>query len=166
MELFLVLTLLIMGLALILIEVFFVPGTTFVGIIGLVLMVLGIVQVFANYGSTWGIAVSTVGLIISLTAIIIGFKSGVWTSFSNKEKITGRVNLLEEDIVRKGDKGVAVSDIRPGGKARINDFLLEVKSLRGFIDAGSPIVVSKIDVNSITVEEVKEGEEEDKALNA
>lgn len=152
MDLLLLVMLLVIGFLLVLAEVFFVPGTTFVGIIGLLLLGGAVWHGYVNYGELIGTAVLAGSTIVVVSATIYGFNSGAWERYSHKEKITGRVNLLEENIVNPGDLGVAVSDIRPGGKARIRELLLEVRSKGSFIDSGTPIEVKKVTGNTIFVD--------------
>jgi hypothetical protein len=55
------------------------------------------------------------------------------------------------DGLSVGMEGVAVSDIKPFGKASIQGEWYEVKSETGFIEVGKTLVISKIEHNKITV---------------
>jgi membrane-bound ClpP family serine protease len=66
------------------------------------------------------------------------------------------VNVIEPDLIKAGDKGMAVSAIRPIGKARINDMNFEVRSLGTYIDEGSTIEVIRVEGNKITIKPVEE----------
>ena len=50
-----------------------------------------------------------------------------------------------------GMKGIAVSDIKPYGKASFAEVWVEVKSESGFIEVKSPVTIVKIENNKITV---------------
>jgi membrane-bound ClpP family serine protease len=56
--------------------------------------------------------------------------------------------------------GVAVSDLRPGGLGRFTDEAgeqrqIDVVSVRGFIQAGAPLVVSEVHGNRVVVRPVE-----------
>jgi membrane-bound ClpP family serine protease len=48
-------------------------------------------------------------------------------------------------------KGMAVSDIKPYGKASFDKRWVEVKSESGFIEVNSPVTIIKIENNKISV---------------
>jgi membrane-bound ClpP family serine protease len=48
-------------------------------------------------------------------------------------------------------KGLAVSDIKPYGKASFNETWVEVKSESGFIEVNTPVTITKIENNKISV---------------
>ncbi len=151
MEIIVLSVLLGVGLILILAEVLFVPGTTFVGVFGLVLSLVGLAFAFANFSSNaaWTISVFTV--LINLGAIIYGFRSGVWTRFSLKSTLKGGTFDGRLEGLHLGMQGVATSDIKPIGKAMFGDKIYEVKSKIGFITVGSTVEIIKIDNNIILV---------------
>jgi membrane-bound ClpP family serine protease len=146
-----IILLLVVGILLFFIELFFVPGTTVVGILGFILVALGIYFAYADIGTQTGhitLAITVLSLII---IIIIGAKTNVWTKLSNKDHLTGKANLLDEEVVKLGDKGVSISAIKPIGKARINNKNFEVRSLGAFIDENTDNEVIKVQGNRITV---------------
>src|ERR1043165_7900785 len=117
MEWMIVISLLLIGLALVIVEVIFVPGTTIVGVVGFVLMVAGVGLSFRYFGSSIGwltAAASSVGAGLSL---YFSFKAGVWERFSLKETIDGKVNEGEMASLKTGVEGITLSALRPFGKA-------------------------------------------------
>lgn len=70
---------------------------------------------------------------------------------SLQHSIEGKVNIQPEAI-KQGDEGIAISRLTPAGKAKINDYIVEVHSEDGtFINENSRITVSRISTNKITV---------------
>ena len=147
---------LFIGVALFFIELFFIPGTTVVGIVGILLAILGIFFAYTQHGSSAGhlSLVITLSLIIGL--IIYGAKSDAWSKLANKNAITSKSNVIENESVKVGDTGICLSDIKPAGKARINNASFEVHSLGEFILHGKQIEVIKLSGNKIYVRELSE----------
>ena len=143
--------LILIGLLFLLFEIFFVPGTTIVGLVGLALAGFGVYQLYINYGATSG----TIGLVISLggflTLIIIGFRRRSWEKYAIDDSLQGRTNVIQPDEVAIGDRGKAVSAIKPAGKARINGINHEVQAYSDFLDEGEVVIVSKIQGKTIYV---------------
>lgn len=144
-------SLLIIGLILLLIEVLFIPGTTLVGILGLVVSLAGVVYAFMVYDSATAFWIVGIGAILNLIAIWIGFSSGVWNRFSLKSSMNGGAFDGRTIGLNVGMIGKATSDIKPIGKAEFGDASYEVKSESGFIEVGKEVSIIKIENNKILV---------------
>lgn len=147
--------LILAGLALIIAELIFVPGTTFVGVIGLLLTIVGIFIVFDDYGNIAGYWTVGITGIVTLAAIIFSFKSASWDRFSLKSSIKSKVNDSDVYTFQVGEKGKTVSDLKPIGKAEIFGKVYEVRSKGEWIGAGQEIQIIKIDHKRIFVEPIK-----------
>lgn len=147
--------LILAGLALILAELVFVPGTTFVGVIGLLLTIVGVFIVFDDYGDTAGYWTVAGTATVTIIGIIYSFKSNSWDRFSLKSSIQSRVN--DEDIYtfQVGETGKTVSDLKPIGKAEIFGKIYEVRSKGEWIGAGQEVKITKIDSKRVFVEPIK-----------
>lgn len=147
--------LILAGLILIIAELIFVPGTTFVGVIGLLLTIVGIFLVFDEYGDVAGYWTTAGTLLVTVIGIVYSFKSNSWDRFSLKSSIQSKVN--DEDIFafQVGEKGKTVSDLKPIGKAEIFGKIYEVRSKGEWIGAGQEIKITKIDSKRIFVEPTK-----------
>jgi membrane-bound ClpP family serine protease len=151
MSLTLIFLLIILGLILILLEVFVVPGTTVVGIGGAALLIFSIWEAYSIYGSEKGhyILLGTVAF-IALT-ISLAFKTGTWKRMMLSTNIVGRVNVLEDNKLHVGDTGKAISRISPAGTALFDNELYEVHTTGDFIDQETELVISKLEDNKIYV---------------
>ncbi len=149
-----IIILIIIGLVLIIAELIFVPGTTFVGIIGLLCTIIGIFMVFADYGNTAGYWTIGGTLIVTAAAIFYSFQSNSWDRFSLKSTSESRVN--EDDVFnfQVGETGKTISDLKPIGKAEIFGKIYEVRSKGDWIGTGQQIKVTKIDHKRIFVEPI------------
>jgi len=139
------------GFLLILAEVFFVPGTTIVGILGVVLAGSGVYMVYQHYGATTGHLTLGIALVVFLISLIGGFRSKAWQKYAMNDSLHGKTNVLTAEQVQTGDTGKAVSAIKPMGKARINGENFEVQSYSDFIDSGEQVEVTKIAGKTIYV---------------
>ncbi|MDN5205683.1 NfeD family protein [Fulvivirgaceae bacterium BMA10] len=147
-----ILALIIFGLGLILAEVIFIPGTTIVGILGLLFSGTGVYISFTKFGSTTGFIVLSVTALATIIMFIISIRKGVWKKFALKTSIESRVNEDIELGLKEGDAGVALSSLRPIGKAEFGDQVLEVKTFGNYVEAGSKIRVIKVEKNKVIVE--------------
>lgn len=149
-----VISLILFGIFLIVAEVIFVPGTTIVGLVGFVFLVIGIGVSFNYFGSETGWI--TVGITSVASGLIFyySFKSNIWSRFSLKTSIDSKVNEGELKSLTVGAEGHTVSALRPVGKAELGDKQYEVKTQGEYLDSGSKIRVIKILSNQIIVEPI------------
>lgn len=144
-------SLLLIGLILLLAEVIFIPGTTVVGIFGLLVSLTGVVYAFLNYDRATASWITAVAVSLNFAAIVYGFRSGVWNKFSLKSSMQGGAFDGRTIGLEEGMTGKAVSDIKPFGKAQFGESVYEVKSEQGFIPVDTEISIIKIENNKILV---------------
>lgn len=151
-----VILLLIAGIILLVVEIIFVPGTTILGIIGGALMVFGVIIGYSKFGPQTGSIILVGAIIVGGGVTVISFRSGVWKRFALKNTNTSKFN---EDVKVEhllGADGVALSALRPFGKAEIYNSTYEVKTLGIYLEAGSKIKVTNVDKDhKIYVERIK-----------
>jgi len=148
---FILSTLLIIGLILVIAEILFVPGTTIVGIIGVLVTAVGIYYAFVTFEKQVAGMVLVAALVLNFGALLYGFRTGAWKKFALKSAIKSRAfddRLKGLDV---GMKGIAVSDIKPIGKAEIGEGIYEVKSESGFISVGTTVFITKLENNTIII---------------
>ena len=143
--------LILVGLLFLILEVVVIPGTTVVGIVGFVLMIVAVWQAYAVYGSTAGHLVLGGTLVLTLVGLRFALRSKTWDKVMLKSKIDGRANIIVEGSIKVGDVGKSISRIVPTGKAIFNDEYFEVCTNGEFIDPENEIVVIKIEHNKIFV---------------
>jgi membrane-bound serine protease (ClpP class) len=152
----------LLGLILIGLEIFVMPGFGVTGISGIIFLFTGLFLTMirnVNFDfsatppeeMTKALAVMAVSLIGFVTVIIFGAKQMLNSSLFKRLILTttladAKANEMMPLSDLKGEIAVAYTDIRPLGKALLNDHLLEVKSYGDFIEAGSKIrLISKED---------------------
>lgn len=147
-----ILSLLLIGLALIIVELVFIPGTTVVGVLGLVFAIVGIVISYSHFGSDIGFYILLGSVLTTAAAIFYAFRSGAWNRFAHKSSIDSKVNEGIMNAVQIGDEGVTLSTLRPMGKAEFHNQTFEVKTSGNYIDRGEKVKITHIESHQIVVE--------------
>ena len=146
-----ILVLLLIGLALIVIEVVFVPGTSLVGIIGVIFAGAGVIISYRHYGSDVGLYILLGTAVITAVALYFSFRSEAWSRFANKSAINSKVNEGLTSSLQIGDKGVSVSSLKPMGTVQFKNGQFEVKTLGDYVDVGTKVEIVHIQSNQIIV---------------
>ncbi len=143
--------LIVIGLALVILEVIFVPGTTIVGFAGLAFGIWGIVLSFRQ-STEIGWSVSLATFIVAATAFYAVFKRGLGKAFVLKNQLNNAVNYSEVLHVQAGDIGRTVSALRPMGTADFKGQLVEVQSLGQLIETGTEVRILSVEKRKVVVE--------------
>ena len=146
-----IISLLVIGLALLVIEVVFVPGTTIVGVIGAIFAGAGVLFTFRHYGNETGYYILLGSSAVTAVALYFSFRSNAWARFANKSAITSKVNEGLNATLQLGDEGVAVSSLKPMGTARFKSGQFEVKTLGDYVDVGTKVKIVHVAPNQIIV---------------
>ena len=73
-----------------------------------------------------------------------------------KDKISGKVNLgPDEGMIKPGDRGIALSKMNPMGRIKVNDVVMEGKSVQGYLNPKTEIEIIKITGSQAIVKPVK-----------
>lgn len=149
-----IITLVLLGILMILVEFLITPGMGFAGIIGLASFIGACVFAFVREGTTTGTIVTAVVVLIVAVLFIFMLRSKTWKRLEQKEEIDTRVNR-ESEKVRVGEHGVTISRLAPSGNVRFTHTSCEAKSYGGLlIDQQTEVEVISIEDNEITVKPV------------
>lgn len=138
-----IIIMLLVGLAMIALEIVALPGAIS-GICGGILVIIGVWQTYASHGSTAGNITLISSIVVGIVMLAILMKSGTWKRFSLKEESDGRVNQVNSSTVQVGSVGKTLSRLAPAGKALIGGEIVEVHSNGEFIDENRDIEVVEI----------------------
>lgn len=146
-----ILSLLFLGVLLIGVEVVFIPGTTFIGVLGFISSSCGIYFAYTEQGYLAG-HLSLIGSIsISIILLIIGIKAKIHKRMGLNDSIEGTSpNKLNINLT-VGQIGNTTSALRPSGQAIFNETETEVHSIFGFVDSGIEVIITEIKDNKIFV---------------
>ncbi|SHO60515.1 NfeD family protein [Algoriphagus zhangzhouensis] len=144
-------SLLIIGLILLMAETLFIPGTTVVGVLGLLISLAGVAYAFLTFPANIAWWITAIATVLNIAAVVYSFQSGVWQKLTLKNALEGGVFDGRTKGLEKGMEGKAISDLKPIGKGLFGDSIFEVKSESGFISVDSIITIMKIENNQILV---------------
>lgn len=151
MDILIIGTLLIIGIFLIILEIFFLPGITIAGIASVLFLAGAVYYAFAELGVTECLVVLAVAIIASIVVIVWFMRSKTLNRMSLHTEIDSVAPTLVDARVKVGDTGVTLSRLNPMGQVLIGDEKIEAKSLDGFIDEGQSVQVVKVENTSVIV---------------
>jgi membrane-bound serine protease (ClpP class) len=163
-----------LGLLCIAIEIFIVPGFGIFGIGGLALTVLGVVlmsQTFVIPRNVYQVEVLSRGIWVSLGGAcgVIGGFVAIRMLMPHVPLLSGLVMEQPDDVVISeseklgdyghllGHTGTATTPLRPSGKARFGDQVVQVVSDGTAISAGDLVRVSEVHATKVVVEPLENG---------
>jgi membrane-bound ClpP family serine protease len=151
MDVIIVIVLCFIGIILILVEIFLIPGLTVTALAGAAFSIAGIYYAFRSLGVLGG----SITLVSTLAIIGIAFvylvKSKALDTISLKTDINSTVASQDALEIAVGDEGVSISRLNPIGKVRINNITMEAKTLSEFVDENTEIVVLKVSPTQLIV---------------
>ena len=147
------LLIIIFALALVLcvVETFLIPGFGVCGVLSALCALIGVGATFGMYGMVAGAVATAVVLLVGGLLLYWVMHSKRIERLSLHATIDSSVATEEQAQVKVGEQGVAITRLALVGMARIGTVEVEVRSASGFIDEGTPIVVSKINNSEIYV---------------
>jgi membrane-bound serine protease (ClpP class) len=162
----------LLGVVLLVVEIFLIPGFGVTGISGIILMIAALVlsrQEFVIPRVPWqwdiflrnlrNVGFGFVGSLVLLVFILRifprtpGLKRLILES--NQDTMAGyTVQSLESSALLTGRRGNAVTALRPAGKAEFEGEILVVETDGEFIEAGTPVEVIEVSGNRIVVRRI------------
>ena len=168
------LLLLVLGIVLIALEIFVLPGMTVAGVLGVIALVAGLGMTLVGAGATASVIMGALGqvaisLLLAMAGAAVVFRLLPMLPVGRRlvletgmEADQGYVSAPEGDLRWLGRTGTARSPLRPAGIAEIDGTRVDVVSDGGFIDAGAAIEVTRVDGNRIVVRLQAPNQENDK----
>ncbi len=173
------------GILLLLVEIFVLPGFGLAGFAGVICIIAGLFgmliknppdrlpwprDAIAWSDFTWGVMGLSLGFagflvvawLLSKYLPRIQFLSGLIlvpvATGQGGERAVSMTTLPESQVtgVRVGDAGEVVSILRPTGKARFGDAMVDVVAEAKFLDKGTKVEIIEIHGNRVVVKAVKE----------
>ncbi|MEN8121138.1 MAG: NfeD family protein [Bacteroidota bacterium] len=165
----------VVGIVLLLVEIFVIPGFGIAGISGIILAIVGLALsmsegdiVIFEEGLKFNLEpfakslfVVLISMFLSITISLLFSQRIVKTNlFSrialNKVQDTdeGYIGVSTDQTALIGEKGVAFTVLRPSGKVQIDDDIYDAKALTGYIEKGDEIKVVRYDMAQLYVKKV------------
>ncbi|HIZ85786.1 MAG TPA: hypothetical protein IAC04_04780 [Candidatus Coprenecus stercoravium] len=147
-----IIALTILGIVMVLAEIFIFPGVFVAGIFGLFSMAAACWFAFDIYGATAGYITIAANLVLATACIIVMFRTGTWGKLSLHTRIDSHAGETpEERGLKVGSIGTSITRLNPMGRVLFLEGALECIARDGFIDYGKDVVVVLIEDNKIYV---------------
>ncbi|CAE6740377.1 NfeD family protein [Nitrospira defluvii] len=159
------------GLILLVVEIFLLPGFGLFGAIGIVALLGGLGLSLVGTGATWAVVLYALGQVIVavLLAVVLalallrvlprlpfGRRLILETELPAQ---AGYASALDTDRRWLGKRGIAASTLRPAGIAHFDHERVDVITEGEFIEAGDPIEVLRVEGNRIVVRRIDQDPE-------
>lgn len=155
MDILIISVLVIAAIILFLVELFIVPGISIAGFLAGGCIVVANYYAFVQMGTTAGFITLAISAVACIGSLIGFMRSKTLDRLSLKKDITSKVDRTAEERVKVGDVGVTTTRLALIGYAEINGDIVEVKSIDGFLDEKTSIVVNRITNGVLMVEKLK-----------
>ncbi len=157
--------LVVLGVALLALELFVIPGFGIAGGLGLIAILGGLFMSMVDFNypefgaMTDAAGALAVTMVITLFAVLILLRyvprmrlgGIVLRTEALSAPVDGDLQVPEATRLQLGEIGVALSDLRPAGVARFGDMRKDVVSEGDYIEAGTPLRIIRIDGYRIVV---------------
>ena len=154
MNLTLLIITLVIGMALLILEIVALPGGV-AGVFGGLLLAFGVWQSYVLLGLNWGTVILGCVVLFGVAMLVFLLKGKTWKKFSLNEESDSSVNQ-EPATVQVGALGKTIARLAPTGKALIDGELVEVHAINKFIDPDRPIEVVAVEGYRIDVVETED----------
>ena len=146
----LVIILIILGIFLLGVEVFLLPGITVAGIGALISCGFGIYEAFVKYGNAGGFIALAAVLVLSVIMLAMGLRAKTWKRLALHNNIDGASQPSPEK-----------EHIAAGGKVMLNGKTYEAKSIDVYIDPHREVEVIGFDNFTVVVKPLSRSAEEE-----
>lgn len=148
--------LIVVGLLLLLVETLLLPGFAVTGILGIACMGGACWLAFTTYGTTAGVIVTVICILLAAGLIVWVMRSSTWKKATLNTKIDAKVDVNADRAgIAVGTRGTAITRLAPMGMVRFEDgSKAEVSSASGFVDQGSEVEVSSIEGEKIFIKKL------------
>lgn len=150
----------LIGVGLLLLEIFVIPGFGIAGISGIILTVAGLLFTLDTNTGTWSAAGMTLAQALVMMIVLGGLllyimpKTSIWRSvvLETEERSEEGYAAAISNLKRfEGKRGLSLTPLRPAGKALIDGERVDVLSEGGFIEPNVEIEVIKVEGNRVIV---------------
>ena len=152
--------LLILGFVLILLEIFVIPGVNIFGILGFLTVCAGVAYSYVSLGLWPAAGVAAVGVVGTGVLLGILFRAKAWRRLvlsSATSRELGYDSAPPDSGRLLGQRGEALTVLRPAGRARIDGRIVDVVSEGGFIASGAVVEVIHVAGSKVVVQLAEEG---------
>lgn len=159
MDIFIIVLLILIGLFMVILEIFFLPGITIAGISAVLFFIGAVFYAFMQLGEMAGYITIAVSVVATIVGIIVFMRSRSLDRMALKTSIDSVAPTLVSDQIKAGDEGVTLSRLNPMGSVLVNGITVEARTREEFIDEETPVIIEKADRTTVIVRK-KENEKQ------
>lgn len=154
MPTYIIISLIILGIVLLMVEFLVIPGVTVAGIAGTIFVIGGIVSAYYFHPGLTANLTTISTLVLLVIIVSVAFKTKTWQKFGLKTEIDSHATEDVAETYKVGDKGKTVSRLAPIGTIIIQNAIIEARSMGGFIDPNTDVVIVHTEKNKLFVEPI------------
>jgi len=155
MDILIVSVLVVFGVALMLLELFLIPGFGIAGVASVCALGASTAWAYMHISPMAGHITLLASLVILIFAIVVFLRGKALEKMALNTTIQSKVDLLRDLNVNPGDRVVTVSRLAPMGKVRVGETDVEAKSTGVFVDQETVVEIVKIEGNVLVVKPVE-----------
>ena len=155
-----VLSLFLLGFALIILDIFVTPGVDVVGVLGLLCICAGMVYAYVALGTGSALAAAAIGLASIAILVWLAFRHRPWQRFVLQSEIGQDESggaAPSRRALTVGQTGESLSPLRPSGRARFDGNNVDVVTQGDFIEEGTAISVLSVAGHRVVVQRWTDG---------
>ena len=155
LDIIIILVLAFVGIGLLILEIFFIPGIGIAGIGGIAMLGGAVWLAYEQIGTITG-NVTLIKSRIVVILLIYWFVKGKMINHLSLQKdidSTAPNNIRSDSQI--GQEGITISQIKPMGQILIDGNIIEAKSEDGFIEVNKKVEVEKIYSTYVIISEIK-----------
>ncbi len=154
----------ILGVILLILEIFLIPGFGILGVLGILFMIAGLFfGLVSDFGMTdysiLSVAITQLASVFAVTAIFIFIiskylpKSAIWNRLILQANIASKSGYAARESFEHlvGSEGIALTTLRPAGAAMIDGKRIDVVTEGDYIDHDSKIIVKAVEGSKVVV---------------
>lgn len=154
----------IIGVILLLLEIFVIPGFGILGVLGILFMIAGLFfGLVSDFGMTdysiLSVAITQLASVFAVTAIFIFIiskylpKSAIWNRLILQDNIASKSGYAARESFEHlvGSEGIALTTLRPAGAAMIDGKRIDVVTEGDYIGHDSKIIVKAVEGSKVVV---------------
>ena len=147
----------LVGLGVIVVEIF-VPSFGLLTVLAAGMLLYSLYLVFTTISVNMGLVFIGVDIFVIPVVLVLAFKALGASSWSLHKKLSRDDGVASQspDLAGwVGQKGVAVTNLRPSGTVMIGDTRLDAVTDGEYVDAGTPVMVILVSGNRMVVEKIE-----------
>ncbi len=150
-----IITLILTGILLLMLEILVIPGTGLAGFIGFFAMASGIWFAYSREGTSAGNVTLVSTVVLNVVAVVVALRSKTWKKAQLQSAINSKAISDDAASLQPGQRGKTISRCAPMGKIFINGKYFEADAGTRYISQGEEIEIEKVEGKKIYIKPVK-----------